>query len=178
MTDQHCALHCTPLIEDYVPVIYGTFAPEPAHVVAERMSKYPFANATARGPCWVESRTHATVLFCPVCREVWRTTPEARQLADYLAQERPSVEEEIARLRAQQDQNRRYALILSTVQTVFYVLLGSILGTALCYFAHANLALGATLGGAGGAIFAARSPRPNTAVEGTLRDKAASRPSP
>lgn len=178
MTDQYCALHCVPLIEDSVPVIYGTFAPEPAHVVAERMSKYPFANATVRGPCWVENRTHATVLFCSVCREVWRTTPEARQFAEYLAQERPSVEEDIARLLAQQDQNKRYALILSSVQTVFYVVLGSILGIALGYFANEKLALGATLGGAGGAIFSALAPRPNTAVEGTLRDKTASRPSP
>lgn len=155
MTERHCNLHHQILLPDSVPIQYGTYAPEPAHVLAERNSAYPFANTIVRGPCWVEDETHATVMYCPACREAWQRTPEGRAQADYLARERPSEEQEIERLRAQEDGNRRDRLILSLAYIVCYVVVIAVVGAAAGYLRGFGLLIGLGIGGVVGLIVGA-----------------------
>ena len=155
MTEHYCSIHKAKLVEDSVPILYGTFAPEPEHVIQERIGTYPFANAFVLGPCWVESTTHKNVLFCPVCREKWLDTHEAHQLAEHLAQDKPTLEQEIELLRAQQTRNTQYALIYYLVRVAGYTIIGIVIGTAASYFLSNGQAFGAALGGVGGATIGA-----------------------
>lgn len=164
MTEHHCNLHKNRLQEDSVPIVYGTFVPESEQAKAKRISTYPFANTIVKGPCWSEDRTREDVLFCPACREAWRETPEGRREAEYFAgyfaQKQPSLEQEIERLKLQQDGNRRYKRIHRLVRIASFVLLGGAITTVACYFLSYNLAFGAILGGIGGVITSAITIRP------------------
>lgn len=152
MTEKFCTLHETELIKDSVPILYGTFAPEPEYVRTERNSTFPFANAFVRGPCWVGVETHATVRFCPTCRDRWLKTPEGIQFAEYLAQERPTTEQDIERLIAQQIGNARHERILKLVRLACYFVFGATISAFVSYFLTIGLVLGAVIGGIGGVI--------------------------
>ncbi len=152
MTEKFCILHETELVEDSVPILYGTHAPKREHVRTERNSIFPFSNAFVLGPCWVGEETHATVLFCPTCRDHWLKTPEGMQFVEYFAQKRPTAEQDIERLIAQQDDNARTARIYNVVRLACYVVFGATISSLFSYFLTINLAMGAVIGGIGGFI--------------------------
>ena len=160
MDEQHCPLHKLPLQQGTAPILYGTFAPRGANVEAEGASDHPFARPWLRGTCWVQDEPDAKVVFCRACREAWQATPAAGRLAARLERQRRSPAREIAMLRAQQDQARRYKLILLSASIVLYAVVGAAISGFAVWMAAGHLpslapALGAALGGLGGAAIAA-----------------------
>lgn len=152
MNEQFCNVHKTELIEDSVPILYGTFAPEPAYVLTERKSTYPFASAFVRGPCWERSETHVKVQFCPTCREIWLNTAEGAEFVNYFAQDRPTLEQDIERFRAQQIDNARYGRNLRLLRVACYSILGAVICAFVSYFFTNGLAPGIVIGGLGGVM--------------------------
>jgi Zn-finger nucleic acid-binding protein len=146
MTDKFCKLHKTKLIEDSVPILYGTFAPKLKEAQEGREDTYPFANAFVRGPCWESAETHANVQFCPVCREVWLKTSEGVALTNYFAQERPTLEQEIERLRAQQSENVQYARNLRLFRVAFYCILSTVVCALVSYIVTNDFVPGGAIG--------------------------------
>lgn len=152
MTEHFCELHKTELIEDSVPILYGTFAPESTYIVAERNNTHPFANAFVRGPCWVESETHTTVRFCPSCREIWLKTSEGVQFINYSAKDKPTLEQDAERLRAQLIGNARYARNLKRFRIACYSIMGAAICGSVSYFFTSGLAFSVAIGGFGGVV--------------------------
>lgn len=140
-------MHRTGLIEDSVPILYGTFAPESTDIVAKRNNTHPFANAFVRGPCWVESETHSKVRFCPTCREIWLKTSEGIQFTNYSALGRPTLEQDIERLWAQQDCNARYARNLKLFRIACFSIIGATVSGSVSYFLPYGIVLGVATGG-------------------------------
>ena len=160
MDEQHCPLHKLRLQQGTAPILYGTFAPQRANVEAGGVSDHPFARPWVRGTCWVQDEPDAKVVFCPACREAWRATPAAGRLAAHLERQRRSPAREIAMLRDQQDQARRYKLILLSASIVLHAVPGAAISGFAAWMAADHLpsfapALGAALGGMGGAAIAA-----------------------
>jgi len=139
----YCYLHKDELRQDEVPILYGTRVPEVAESVVRALETYPYANVEAFGPCWVEGRTHAKVMFCPSCREAWFHSPEARQQAEdraqYLAQQASRWREQVEL--AHRVRRRRIAL---------FVIAGVGLGALVAAFSAVGLVAGAVGGGLGG----------------------------
>jgi uncharacterized membrane protein YraQ (UPF0718 family) len=152
MTENFCKLHETELVEDSIPILYGTFAPELADVRTERNRTFPFANAFVSGPCWEGVETHATVRYCPTCRNLWLKTPEGVQFAEYLAQERPTTEQDIERLKAQQIDNVRYERYLKLFRIACYFVFGATFSAFLSYFLSSGVVLATVIGGIGGVL--------------------------
>jgi hypothetical protein len=96
--------------------------------------------------------THATVRFCPTCREHWLKTPEGIQFVEYFVQKRPTLEQDIQRLIAQQNDNARAERIYNFVRLGCYIIAGATISAFVSYFLTISLALGAIIGGIGGVI--------------------------
>src|SRR4030042_1112885 len=64
----HCQLHNEPLLEGFVPIIYGlpVFDPEFWDV---KQSNFPNSYSSWGGGCIVEELKYALVRYCPKCRE-------------------------------------------------------------------------------------------------------------
>lgn len=157
MTEKFCTSHKTELIEDSVPILYGTFVLKRDDVRTERNTIFPFANAFVRGPCWVGVETQATVRFCPTCREHWLKTPEGMQFVEHFAQTRLTPEQDIGRLIGQQNGNARAERIYNFVRLACYIIVGATLSAVVSYFLTISLALGAVIGGIGGVIAGVRT---------------------
>ena len=83
----YCYVHNDELLEDTVPILYGTKVPKRMDdASAHRANTYPNANFVVDGPCWVEEATHAKVQFCPSCRKAWLESPESQREAEYRAE--------------------------------------------------------------------------------------------
>ena len=65
---RYCHVHDAELVEDTVPIAYGTPAPQSQSDRNHVQTLHPYARTFVQGPCWVEEARMADVYFCPECR--------------------------------------------------------------------------------------------------------------
>ena len=68
----HCPVHGPELQVESLPIVYGTFVPEPKSELERAARLFPFANTCAYGACWGGEATHRDVLYCVACRAALR----------------------------------------------------------------------------------------------------------
>lgn len=71
---RYCHIHDTELVEDAVPIVYGTPMPQSQPERDRVQALHPYSRTFIQGPCWVEEARIADVYFCPECR---RAAPES-----------------------------------------------------------------------------------------------------
>lgn len=134
------------LVEDSVPILYGTFAPISEKDKEERERSYPFANAFFHGSCWEGAETHAKIQFCSACREAWLNTPEGISITNYFSEVGPTLEQDIERLRAQQINNARGARNLKLLRIIFYSIPSAFVCSLLSYYITKGFVSGIAIG--------------------------------